>query len=430
MSCKIKNVTGLQILDSRGNPTVSVDITLEDGTVGSASVPSGASTGEYEAVELRDGNSAYYRGKGVLRAVDNVNNAIAKAVIGLDACDQQNIDKVMLDLDGTPNKRKLGANAILGVSLAVARAAACSKKLQLYTYLTKPGDPVSLPVPMVNVMNGGAHANNSLDIQEFMIVPHGASCFNEGVRCAAEVFHALGGLLSDDGYSTAVGDEGGYAPRLESMELAFDFLLRAIEKAGYKPGENVSIALDVAASELVEDNGGTVGYIFTKSGGARYTSDELIDYYAELIQRYPIVSIEDGLDENDWEGWAAITSRLGSKIQLVGDDLFVTNTQRLARGIEGKVANSILIKLNQIGTLTETIAAVKMADKAGYTSVISHRSGETSDDTIADLAVALNAGQIKTGSMSRGERIAKYNRLLWIEAQLGDNAKYARPFKK
>lgn len=430
MGAKIKSAFGLQVLDSRGNPTVLVDVTLDDGTVGQASVPSGASTGEYEAVELRDGGGAYYRGKGVLKAVENVNGAISRAIAGLDPCDQAKIDQVMLDLDGTPNKRRIGANAILGVSLAVARAAAKIQRKELFDYLTPAGGSLSLPVPLVNVINGGAHANNSLDIQEFMIVPHGAPCFSEAVRYAAEVFHALGALLSDDGYSTAVGDEGGYAPRLESTELAFDFLLRAIERAGYRPGETVSIALDVAASELVEDNGGTVGYIFTKSGGERYTSEELIGYYEEMINRYPIVSIEDGLDENDWSGWRELTNRLGQKIQLVGDDLFVTNTQRLSRGIEEKVANSILIKPNQIGTLTETIAAISMAVSAGYTNVMSHRSGETSDTTIADLSVALNTGQIKTGSMSRGERIAKYNRLLWIESRLGDNASFKSPYKR
>lgn len=427
MSCKIKKVSGLEILDSRGNPTVSVDVMLDNGIVGRASVPSGASTGEYEAVELRDGDSVRYRGKGVLRAVENVNKSIASAVVGLDATDQSRVDAVMLELDGTSNKKHIGANAILGVSLAVARAAAAYKGQELYIYLSEQKDSFILPVPMVNVINGGAHANNSLDIQEFMIVPHGAPSFGEAVRYASEIFHTLGVLLSDDGYSTAVGDEGGFAPRLESTEIAFDFLLRAIDRAGYKPKEDVSIALDVAASELVEDNGGSVGYVFSKSGG-RYTSAELVDYYEELVQRYPIVSIEDGLDENDWTGWKELSSRLGSAIQLVGDDVFVTNTSRLKRGIDEKVANSILIKLNQIGTLSETIDAIKMASAAGYTSVISHRSGETSDDTIADLAVALNTGQIKTGSMSRGERIAKYNRLLWIEAQLGKKAKYVSPF--
>lgn len=428
MGATVKQINAIQILDSRGNPTVSVDVTLSDGSSGSAQVPSGASTGEFEAVELRDGDSKAYRGKGVTKAVGNVNSRIREILVGLDGSDQGLIDQKMIELDGTANKGNLGANAILGVSLAVARAYARSAGCELYEYLRPDGADVSLPVPMVNVINGGAHANNSLDIQEFMLVPHGAPSFSEGVRYAAETFHALGALLRDDGYSTAVGDEGGYAPRLESTDLAFDLLLRAIERAGYKPGQDISLALDVAASELVEENGSAPTYVMTKSSGIKYSSEELIEHYSELIGRYPIISIEDGLDENDWAGWKKLTERLGSKIQLVGDDLFVTNTERLGRGIKEGIANSILIKLNQIGTLSETISAVNMANDADYTSVISHRSGETSDTTIADLVVALNTGQIKTGSMSRADRVAKYNRLLWIEDRLGSKASYARPF--
>lgn len=428
MSALIQSVYAIQIIDSRGNPTVSVRAILNDGSVGHASVPSGASTGEFEAVELRDGDNAVYRGKGVLKAVRNVNTAINEAVRGLEAADQAKLDSVLIELDGTPNKGKLGANAILGVSLAVAHAAAASAKQELFEYLGG-GRGVQMPVPLVNVINGGAHANNSLDIQEFMIVPNGAASFSDAMRMSAETFHALGGLLKDDGYDTGVGDEGGYAPRLESMDTAFDFLLRAIERAGYEPGKDISLALDVAASELTEGiSEGELRYEFTKSGGASLSAEQLVDLYEEWLGRYPIVSIEDGLDENDWAGWKTLTERLGSKIQLVGDDLFVTNSERISRGINEGIANSVLIKLNQIGTLSETLTAIETARAAGFTNVISHRSGETSDATIADLAVALNAGQIKTGSMCRGERVAKYNRLLWIEDRLGDKAIYRSPF--
>jgi enolase len=429
MTTRIQALEAVQVLDSRGNPTVAVRATLSDGSVGASSVPSGASTGEFEAVELRDGDAACYRGKGVLRAVRNVTTEIAEAVCGMDACDIAALDKRLIELDGTANKNRLGANAILGVSLAVAHAAAKSQGKELYQFLG--GESASLlPVPLVNVINGGAHANNSLDIQEFMIVPLGAKTFSESMRMSAEVFHALGGLLQADGYQTGVGDEGGYAPRLESMDLAFDFLLRAIERAGYRPGDEIALALDVAASELIEDNGGEYRYHFKKSDGKVRSSAEMVALYAKWIEQYPIVSIEDGLGENDWAGWGQLTAELGSKIQLVGDDLFVTNRERVERGIAENVANSVLIKLNQIGTLSETKAAMDAATEAGYTNVISHRSGETCDATIADLAVATNAGQIKTGSMCRGERIAKYNRLLWIEAGLGARARYENPFKR
>ena len=424
----IKSLRAIQILDSRGNPTVSVKVCLEDGSTGLASVPSGASTGEFEAVELRDGETSVYRGKGVQRAVANVNGPIAEAVIGLDARDQGRLDATLVDLDGTPNKGQLGANAILGVSLAVAHAAARSANQELFEYLGG-GAGIVLPVPLVNVINGGAHANNSLDIQEFMIVPKGAPSFSEAVRMSAEVFHALGALLKDDGYETGVGDEGGYAPRLESLETAFDFLLRAIERAGYQPGEQIALALDVAASELIEGNPDDgYRYVFAKGDGAQRSAEELVDLYEQWLERYPIVSIEDGLGENDWEGWKTLTERLGNRIQLVGDDLFVTNAERISRGISEGVANSVLIKLNQIGSLSETLSAIETARGASFTNVISHRSGETSDSTIADLSVAVNAGQIKTGSMCRGERIAKYNRLLWIEQVLGDTAIYRSPF--
>lgn len=426
MSSAIEAVKAIQIIDSRGNPTVSAKVFLQDGTVGLASVPSGASTGEFEAVELRDGNSCF-DGKGVLKAVSNINDKIAAAVKGLDAGDTASIDKVLIDLDGTKNKGSLGANAILGVSLAAAHAASASEGQELFQFLG--GDKaVRLPVPLVNVINGGAHADNSLDIQEFMLVPHGAPTFSEAIRMTVETFHALGRLLHDDGYDTGVGDEGGYAPRFESMELAFDFLLRAIERAGYEPGQHISLALDVAASELVNAKDGEIQYCFAKSSSEYYSASELVGLYKEWVSQYPIVSIEDGLGENDWEGWLELTKNLGSELQLVGDDLFVTNTSRLKRGIDEGVANSILIKPNQIGTLSETQAAIGMSFDANYTSVISHRSGETADTTISDLAVATNAGQIKTGSMCRGERMAKYNRLLWIEAILGNKAEYSNPF--
>ncbi len=426
---KIESVYGLQILDSRGNPTVSVRVQLADGSVGVASVPSGASTGEFEAVELRDGDSRQYLGKGVLKAVSHVNTVIAQALRGQDANDQTKIDETLLALDGTPNKGRLGANAILGASLAVARAKSVSEGAELFQSLGG-AKAVQLPVPLVNVINGGAHANNSLDIQEFMIVPVGAATFAEAVRMSAETFHALGSLLKNDGYSTAVGDEGGYAPRLESTDIAFDFMLRAIEKAGYRPGDQIALALDVAASELIhEEDSKSCSYRFAKGNLGPMSSSELISMYEDWASRYPIVSIEDGLGENDWDGWKECTDRLGGKLQLVGDDLFVTNTERVIRGIEGGIANSVLIKLNQIGSLTETLAAIETARAANYTTVISHRSGETDDATIADLAVATNSGQIKTGSMCRGERIAKYNRLLWIEDILGSKAVYKNPFK-
>jgi len=427
MQSGIQSIYALQVLDSRGNPTVAVRVTLENGSVGLASVPSGASTGEFEAVELRDGDSKRYLGKGVLKAVANVNETIAKALKGMNAGDQAGIDKKLLELDGTKNKSRLGANAMLGVSLAVARAYAVSEKLELYEYLGK-SKGVTLPVPLVNVINGGAHANNSLDIQEFMIVPHGAPSFAEAIRMSAETFHALGALLKNDGYSTAVGDEGGYAPRLESTEEAFDLLIAAIERAGYTAGKQISLALDVAASELVKEAPGKIRYQFTKEGLPEMSSEEVIALYADWTKRYPIVSIEDGLGENDWDGWRELTRQLGSSIQIVGDDLFVTNTERIVRGIEEKVANSVLIKVNQIGTLSETLSAIETANRANYTTVTSHRSGETDDATISDLAVATNSGQIKTGSMCRGERIAKYNRLLWIEDQLGAKAVFKNPF--
>lgn len=428
MSAKIDSLEAIQVIDSRGNPTISVKVFLEDGTSGKASVPSGASTGEFEAVELRDGNPEY-DGKGVLKAVRNVYERILPQVRGLDAREFGAVDSSMIELDGTPNKGKLGANAILGVSLAAAKAAASYEKKELFEFLGGEA-AVQLPVPLVNVINGGAHADNSLDIQEFMIVPHGASSFSEAIRMATETFHSLGKLLHDDGYDTGVGDEGGYAPRIESMELAIDFLLRAIDRAGYEPGKHISLAFDVAASELVENDGNGGKYVFAKSDGSILTAEQMIELYAGWMEQYPIVSIEDGLGENDWSGWGALTAELGDKVQLVGDDLFVTNTERLQRGVQEKVGNSILIKLNQIGTLSETLDAIGLAKNAGYSNVISHRSGETADTTIADLAVATSAGQIKTGSMCRSERTAKYNRLLWIEAILGDRAVFKDPFSR
>lgn len=426
MSSNINSVQALEVLDSRGNPTLSVKVLLDNGSVGFASVPSGASTGEHEAVELRDGDSKRFRGKGVLKAVDNVNK-VSKDLIGLSAYDQKSLDNLLLSKDGTNNKGNLGANAILGISLAVAKAAAQSQGKELFQYLG--GEAATLlPVPLVNVINGGAHANNSLDIQEFMIVPFGFNKFSEALRAAVEVFHELGSLLKNDGYNTGVGDEGGYAPQLESTELAFDFLMRAIERAGYKPGEQVGLALDVAASEMLVE--GTTNYRFTKGSGKSYSSLEMADLYAQWSANYPIVSIEDGLGENDWDGWKSLTQKLGSKLQLVGDDLFVTNVEKIKHGLESKVANSVLIKPNQIGSLSETLDSIGLAQKENYTTVISHRSGETSDTTISDLAVATNAGQIKTGSMCRGERTEKYNRLLWIEAMLGSKARFVNPFKK
>ena len=419
MSTLIEDVIGREILDSRGNPTVEVDVFLEGGAVGTAMVPSGASTGAHEAVELRDGDASRYGGKGVLQAVRNINDVLRPELLGSDAVDQVSLDRLLIDLDGTPNKSSLGANALLGVSLAAAHAAAEAVELPLFRYLGGVGARV-LPVPMVNILNGGKHAIDSTDFQEFMIVPLGAPTFREGVRWAAETFHALGALLHERGFATTVGDEGGYAPSLGSNEDAIAAVVDATRAAGYAPGEQIGIALDPAASELYED-----GSYHLKREGRDLSSGEMIEFWADWVERYPIVSLEDGLAEDDWEGWHQLTERLGNRIQLVGDDLFVTNTERLARGIAESSANSILIKLNQIGTLTETIEAVELAQRAGWTTVISHRSGETEDTTIADLAVALGTGQIKTGSMSRGERTAKFNRLLRIEEELGDAAVYA-----
>ncbi len=414
---QIERVHARQILDSRGNPTVEVEIGLRSGAHGHAAVPSGASTGEFEATELRDGGQAW-GGKGVSRAVANVNSQIAEAVAGLDAADQQGLDDALISLDGTPNKSRLGANAILGVSLAAAHAQAAEEGLALWRYLG--GDAARvLPVPMMNVLNGGAHADNKVDFQEFMIVPCGAPSFSECLRMGAEVFHALRGTLHDRGLGTAVGDEGGFAPDLDSNEDALKMLVAGIEAAGYTPGEDVAIALDPAASELYSD-----GAYVLEHEGRTLSADELADYWADLAARYPIVSIEDGMDEEDWAGWKTLTDRVGAGLQLVGDDVFVTNTERLARGIELGVANSILIKVNQIGTLSETLKAITMAREAGYTAVMSHRSGETEDVTIADLAVATSCGQIKTGAPSRSDRVAKYNQLLRIEEQLGVDAQF------
>jgi len=415
----IVDVIAREILDSRGNPTVEVEVYLEGGAMGRAAVPSGASTGAFEAVELRDGDKSRYLGKGVQKAVDNVNNIIAEEIIGMDALDQVAIDKLMIELDGTPNKGKLGANAILGVSLAVAKAAANQLGLPLYKYIGGTNEKV-MPVPMMNILNGGKHADNTVDIQEFMIMPVGAKNFKEALRMCAEVFHNLKSVLKAKGYSTAVGDEGGFAPDLKTNEEAIEVILEAVEKAGYKPGDDIRIAIDAAATELYGEDG---NYHFPGEGVVR-TAAELVDYYATLVDKYPIISLEDGVAEEDWEGWKLLTERLGNKIQLVGDDLFVTNTQRLAKGIELGVANSILIKVNQIGTLTETLDAIQMANRAGYTAVVSHRSGETEDATIADLVVAVNAGQIKTGAPSRTDRVAKYNQLIRIEEELGDVAQY------
>jgi enolase len=419
MTTFIEDVIGREILDSRGNPTVEVDVFLADGSVGTAMVPSGASTGAHEAVELRDGDAGRYRGKGVLGAVRHVNETIRPELIGIDAVDQVSLDKLLIELDGTPNKSKLGANALLGVSLAVAHAAAESVGLPLYRYLGGAGAR-TLPVPLVNILNGGKHAIDSTDFQEFMIAPLGAPSFREALRWAAETFHALGALLHDEGLTTTVGDEGGYAPSLGSNEDAIAAVLTAIERAGYAPGEQIAIALDPATTELYSDGRYTLAREDRTLSGA-----ELVEFWADWADRYPIVSLEDGLAEDDWDGWAELTARLGDRLQLVGDDLLVTNTERLGRAIRERSANSILVKLNQIGTLTETIEAVEMAQRAGWTAVISHRSGETEDTTIADLVVALNTGQIKTGSISRSERIAKYNRLLRIEEELADAAVYA-----
>jgi enolase len=419
MSTLIEDVIGREILDSRGNPTVEVDVFLEGGAVGTAMVPSGASTGAHEAVELRDGDPDRYGGKGVLDAVRNVNDTLRPELLGIDAVDQVSLDRLLISIDGTPNKSRLGANALLGVSLAVAHAAAESVGLPLFRYLGGAAAR-TLPVPLVNILNGGKHAIDSTDFQEFMIVPLGAPSFREGLRWAAETFHALGKLLHEQGFATTVGDEGGYAPSLGSNEDAIAAVLTAIERAGYAAGEQIAIALDPATTELYSD-----GRYSLAREDRTLTGSELIDFWADWLDRYPIVSLEDGLAEDDWSGWAELTSRLGDRLQLVGDDLLVTNTERLARAIRERAANSILIKLNQIGTLTETIEAVEMAQRAGWTAVVSHRSGETEDTTIADLVVAMNAGQIKTGSISRSERIAKYNRLLRIEEELGDAAEYA-----
>lgn len=415
----IVDVYAREIIDSRGNPTVEVEVYLEGGAIGRAAVPSGASTGAFEAVELRDGDKSRYLGKGVQTAVNNVNEIIAEQLIGMDAFNQVEIDKLLIELDGTSNKAKLGANAILGVSLAVARAAAEQLDIPLYRYIGG-ANAKMLPVPMMNIINGGEHADNTVDIQEFMVMPVGASSFKEALRMCAEIFHNLKAVLSAKGYSTAVGDEGGFAPDLKTNEEAIEVILEAVEKAGYKPGQDIRIAIDAAATELYGEDG---NYHFPGEGVVR-TPEELVEYYVNLADKYPIISLEDGLAEDDWEGWKMLTDRLGDRIQLVGDDLFVTNTERLKKGIELKTANSILIKVNQIGTLTETIDSVQMANRAGYTAVISHRSGETEDTTIADLVVAMNAGQIKTGAPSRSDRVAKYNQLLRIEDDLGDDAIY------
>ncbi|MFK7930423.1 MAG: phosphopyruvate hydratase [Myxococcota bacterium] len=417
---RIYEVAGRQILDSRGNPTIEVEIRTESGHAGRAAVPSGASTGEHEVVELRDGDADRYLGKGVTQAVANVNGPIADQLIGLDCRDQEGIDALLCELDGTPNKGRLGANAILGVSLANARTAAAATDQPLYRYVGGTSARV-LPVPMLNILNGGAHADNNVDIQEFMVMPVGADTFSEGLRCGVEIYHKLKGVLKSRNLSTAVGDEGGFAPNLPNNAAALDLIVEAIEKAGYRPGEDVVLALDVAASEFYKDG----RYHLEGEGNAQWSAEELSAFYANLTEKYPLVSIEDGLDENDWDGWAHITQLMGAKVQLVGDDLFVTNTERLARGIDNNIANSILIKVNQIGTLSETLAAVDLAHRNRYTSVMSHRSGETEDTTIADLAVAVGTGQIKTGAPCRSDRVAKYNQLLRIEAELGASAVYA-----
>ncbi|MCL5057410.1 MAG: phosphopyruvate hydratase [Actinobacteria bacterium] len=416
MSTNIIDIFAREILDSRGNPTVEVDVVLEDGTLGRAAVPSGASTGAYEAVELRDEEAGRYLGKGVLKAVDNVNNIIAPELLGYDAAGQVALDRALIDLDGTPNKGKLGANAILGVSLACAKAAAAALGMPLYQYLGGVNAKV-LPTPMMNILNGGKHADNNVDIQEFMVMPVGASSFREALRMGAEVFHHLKKVLKSRGLNTSVGDEGGFAPSLGSNEEALAVIVEAIRQAGYRPGEDLALALDVAATEIYRDG----SYIFE---GIPRTSGDMVNYYASLLDKYPIISIEDGLAEDDWDGWKELTSRLGGSVQIMGDDLFVTNTERLSRGISQGVANSILIKVNQIGTLTETLDAIEMAKRAGYTAIVSHRSGETEDVTIADLVVATNAGQIKTGAPSRTDRVAKYNQLIRIEEELEDAALY------
>ena len=418
---QIKKVIGRQIIDSRGNPTVEAEVWLADGTIGRGAAPSGASTGEFEALELRDGDKTRFGGKGVSKAVAHVNNELAQAVIGLDATDTYGVDEAMLKADGTKDKSKLGANAILAVSIAAAQAAAASHKLPLYRFLGG-ASATKLPVPMMNILNGGAHASNSVDTQEFMIMPVGAPTFAEGLRWCTEVFHSLQKLLKSEGNTTAVGDEGGFAPDLKDDEDTIEHILKAVRDAGYEPGKDFVLAMDAAASEWKSEKG--KGYYHQPKSGKEFTSDELIAHWASLIDKYPIYSIEDGLDEEDWDGWKKMTDELGDRVQLVGDDLFVTNTERLEKGIDLGCANSILIKLNQIGSVSETIEAIKMARKAGYTAVVSHRSGETEDTTIADLAVALNAGQIKTGAPSRSERVAKYNQLLRIEEQLGAASAY------
>jgi len=416
---KIKTIKAREILDSRGNPTVEVDLRLESSAFGRASVPSGASTGEHEALELRDKDPARYQGKGVLKAVGNINGVLSDNLIGIDFPDQESLDRKMIEIDGTPGKSNLGANALLGISLAYAKACANQAGLPLFQYLG--GDEARvLPIPMLNILNGGSHADNNVDLQEFMIMPRGASSFREGLRMAVEVFHTLKGVLKTRGFFTGVGDEGGFAPNLDSNEEAVQVILEAIDKSGYRAGSDLFICLDPAASEFYRDG----RYLLKADAGASKTSEEMVDYYADWVDKYPIFSIEDGLAEDDWSGWKLMTDRLGSRIQLVGDDLFVTNTSRLKRGIDESIANSILIKLNQIGTLTETLEAIGMAKDAGYTCVISHRSGETEDNYIADIAVAANLGQIKTGSACRSERISKYNQLLRIEEILGDRAVY------
>ena len=419
MATKIKKVCGREILDSRGNPTVEVDVVLDDGAFGRAAVPSGASTGEHEAVELRDGDKSRYLGKGVTKAVANVNKEIASKIKGMNPLEQEKIDKTLIDLDGTENKARLGANAILGVSLAVCKAAANSKKISLYKYIGGEKSNI-LPVPMMNILNGGQHADNNVDLQEFMVMPIGALNFKEALRMGSEVFHNLKTILKSKKLSTSVGDEGGFAPNLQSNEEAVEVILEAIEKAGYKPGKDIFIALDPASSSFFKSG----KYIMEAEKKRENSSDDMVEFYSRWVGNYPIVSIEDGLAEDDWDGWKKLTEVLGKKIQIVGDDLFVTNTRRLKTGIEKHVANSILIKVNQIGTLTETKDAIEMARKAGYTSVISHRSGETEDTTISHLVVAMNTGQIKTGSVCRTDRICKYNELLRIEEELGSNARY------
>lgn len=419
----ISSIHARQILDSRGNPTVEVDVHTSDGFMGRAAVPSGASTGKHEAVELRDGNKKMYMGKGVMKAVENINETIAEDLFGYEITDQRGIDQAMLDMDGSENKGKLGANAILAVSLATAKAAAQSTGLSLYRYVGG-ANAKTLPVPMMNILNGGAHADNKIDFQEFMVMPVGASTFSEGLRWGVEIFHHLKSVLKDKGYSTNVGDEGGFAPDIQSNEEAIETVLKAIEKAGYKPGEQVAIAMDAAISELYDAK--TKKYHFHKSGGAKLSSEEMVEYWAKWCKKYPIVSIEDGMDEDDWKGWKMLTDKIGNKVQLVGDDLFVTNVKRLEKGITENIANGLLVKVNQIGSLSETIDAVTMAQHNRYNTIMSHRSGETEDYTIADLAVALNCGQIKTGSASRSDRMAKYNQLLRIEEELGANAYYPR----